>query len=57
MRVQTNSGAVDTLILHLEGVAKEEVKLKPINFPVLLSLWRLQDLRAFSEQLTKMRAR
>lgn len=31
VRGQTNSEAVDTLIFHLKGVAKEEVKLRPTS--------------------------
>ena len=54
---QTDSEAVDTLIFHLEGVAEEEVKLRPI------SQWSspsgvFQILReAFTEQLTETHAR
>lgn len=57
VRGQTDSEAVDTLIFHLEGVAEEEVKLRPT------SQWSspsgvFQILReAFSEQLTKTQAR
>ena len=57
VRGQTDAEAVDTLIFHLEGVAKEEVKLRPTN------QWStpsgvFQILReAFSEQLTKTQAR
>ena len=31
MRGQSDNEAVDTLIFHLEGVAKEEVKLRPTS--------------------------
>lgn len=57
VRGQSDAEAVDTLIFHLEGVAKEEVKLRPS------SQWStpsgvFQILReAFSEQLTETQAR
>lgn len=57
VRGQSDAEAVDTLLFHLEGVAKEEVKLRPT------SQWSspggvFQILReAFSEQLTETQAR
>ena len=57
VRGQAESEAVDTLIFHLEGVAKEEVKLRPTSqwssptgvFTILREV--------FSEQLTETQAR
>ena len=57
VRGQPDREAVDYLVLHLEGVAKEEVKLRP---PVLWSTPSgvFQVLReAFGEQLTVNQAR
>ena len=57
LRGQSDAEAVDTLLFHLEGVAMEEVKLRPT------SQWSsptgvFQILReAFSEQLTETQAR
>ena len=57
VRGQADAEAVDTLLFHLEGVAKEEVRLRPT------SEWSspsgvFQILReAFSEQLTETQAR
>ena len=57
MRGQPDREAVDTLIFHLEGVAKEKVKLRPT------SQWSsssgvFQILKeVFSEQLTDAQAR
>ena len=57
VRGQPDGEAVDTLIFHLEGVAKEEVKLRPT------AQWSsptgvFQILReVFSEQLTETQAR
>jgi len=57
VRGQSDAEAVDTLLFHLEGVAMEEVKLRPT------SQWSsptgvFQILReAFSEQLTETQAR
>lgn len=57
VRGQTEAEAVDTLLFHLLGVAKEEVKLRPTSqwsFPSGV----FQILReAFSEQLTATQAR
>ena len=55
LRGQSDGEAVDTLIFHLEGVAKEEVKLKPTSqwsspsgvFTILREV--------FSEQLNQAR--
>ncbi|XP_078343403.1 uncharacterized protein LOC144629090 [Oculina patagonica] len=57
VRGQADGEAVDTLIFHLEGVAKEEVKLRPTSqwsspsglFTILREV--------FSEQLTETQAR
>ena len=57
VRGQSDGEAVDTLIFHLEGVAKEEVKLRPTSqwsspsgvFTILREV--------FSEQLTEAQAR
>ena len=57
VRGQSDGEAVDTLIFHLEGVAKEEVKLRPTSqwsspsgvFTILREV--------FSEQLTETQAR
>lgn len=57
MKGQTDTKVVDTLLFHLEGVTKEEVKLRTT------SQWSspsgvFQILReAFSEQLTATQAR
>ena len=57
MSGQADAEAVDTLLLHLRAVAKEEAKLRPT------SQWSspsrvFQILReAFSEQLTESQAR
>ena len=57
MRGQTDAEAVDTLLFHLEGVAKEEVKLRPASQwsspPGVFRILR----EAFSEQLTATQAR
>ena len=57
VRGQTDAEAVDTLLFHLEGVAKEEVKLRPASQwsspPGVFRILR----EAFSEQLTATQAR
>ena len=66
MRGLADAEAVDTLLFHLEGVVKEEVKLRPTKEEVKLrptSEWSspsgvFQILReALSEQLTETQAR
>ena len=57
VRGQSDAEAVDTLLFHLEGVAKEEVKLRPTSQwsspPGVFKILR----EAFSEQLTETQAR
>ena len=57
VRAQSDGEAVDTLIFHLEGVAKEEVKLRPTSqwsSPSGVFTILRED---FSEQLTETQAR
>ena len=57
MRGQTDAEAGDTLLFHLEGVAKEEVKLRATSqWSSLPGVFRILR-EAFSEQLTATQAR
>lgn len=56
VRAQQDGEAVDSLIFHLEGVAKEEVKLRPTSqWSTPAGVFKILR-ETFSEQLTHMQA-
>ena len=57
LRGQSGGEAVDTLIFHLEGVAKKEVKLRPTSQWSSSSGVFTISREVFSEQLTETQAR